>query len=51
MLPTITDEIGWDTFLEGICGGCKTAAKNKGFCPYEGHEGKCKKVAKKLAKR
>lgn len=41
-------EIGWDAFLEGICAGCKTVAKNNGFCPYEGQEGDCKKVAKKL---
>ena len=48
MLPTLNDEIGWDAFLEGICAGCKTVAKNNGFCPYEGQEGDCKKVAKKL---
>lgn len=48
MLPTLNDEIGWDAFLEGICAGCKTVAKNNGFCPYGGQEGDCKKVAKKL---
>ena len=48
MLPTIYDEIAWDRFLDKICAGCKTVEKNNGFCPYEGQEGDCKKVAKKL---
>ena len=50
MLPTLNDEVGWDIFLDCICAGCETAANNNGFCPYEGREGDCAKVAKKLAK-
>lgn len=50
MLPTVHDEIAWDRLLDMICAGCKTVKKNSGFCPYEGREGDCKKVAKKIPK-
>lgn len=51
MLPTLNDEIAWDRFLDKICAGCKIVEKNNGFCPYEGQEGDCKKVANKLVER
>jgi len=48
MIPTLSEELGWERFLEKTCKRCKVIAKNGGVCPHEGLEGDCETVKKRL---
>lgn len=45
MIPTVSEELGWEKFLEKTCKRC---IKNGGVCPHEGLEGDCETVKKRL---
>jgi hypothetical protein len=48
MIPTLSEELGWERFLEKTCRSCKIVANNGGVCPHEGLEGNCETVEKRL---
>lgn len=48
MIPTLSEELGWERFLDKTCKRCKVIAKNGGVCPHEGLEGNCETVKKRL---